>query len=83
MLCQGPAWALEVFRDAWRLVIFPISFSSLLFFCFQSLKEQKVEIKSFAEFIIQLEKVKSKVPALKEKVEHSKNLFEVRTTLLV
>lgn len=51
-------------------------------FCLQGLKDQRVEIKGYAEFVLQLEKVKSKVPDLNKKVEHIKNLFEVRESFI-
>ncbi|XP_048580282.1 dynein heavy chain domain-containing protein 1 isoform X3 [Nematostella vectensis] len=43
----------------------------------ECIREQKLDIRGFACFIQKLEKVKARMPALKEKVEYIKNLFEV------
>jgi len=43
----------------------------------QLLKDQKTDIKGFADFMQRLSTVKEHVPSLKEKVEYIKNLYEV------
>ena len=49
----------------------------------QLLKDQKTDIKGFADSMQRLATVKEHVPSLKEKVEYIKNLYEVRCTALV
>ena len=44
----------------------------------QLLKDQKTDIKGFADSMQRLATVKEHVPSLKEKVEYIKNLYEVR-----
>lgn len=44
----------------------------------QLLKDQKTDIKGFADFMQSLLTVKEHVPSLKEKVEYIKNLYEVK-----
>lgn len=44
----------------------------------QLLKDQKTDIKGFADFMQRLSRVKEHVPSLKEKVEYIKNLYEVK-----
>lgn len=46
----------------------------------QLLKDQKTDIKGFADFMQRLLTVKEHVPSLKEKVEYIKNLYEVKST---
>jgi len=45
---------------------------------FQLLKDQRTDIKGFADFMQRLSTVKEHVPSLKEKVEYIKNLYEVK-----
>lgn len=45
----------------------------------QLLKDQKTDIKGFADFMQRLLTVKEHVPSLKEKVEYIKNLYEVKS----
>ena len=49
----------------------------------QLLKDQKTDIKGFADFMQRLSTVKEHVPSLKEKVEYIKNLYEVKCTFCI